>query len=251
MDLGLKGKRALVTGGTSGIGLAIATCFAEEGADVIVASRTNAKIVTSVKEIKAQATGGNVSGVVMDLTDEANVRKAWAGIGHVDILVNNVGGPATGVPLEIPLEEWDKGYRSLIRSVLMMAQLAVPGMKECNWGRILTITSTSAREIMPRLPVSSTFRAGLTALTKELARELGRSGILVNNLLPGPTRTERLAHLETDSPDFFKSMAEKGAMGRIAEPEEVGRVAAFLCSNANTYITGIDMLVDGGYTAAL
>src|ERR1700743_885855 len=111
-------------------------------------------------------------------------------------------------------------------------------MREKHWGRILTVTSTSARELIPKLPVSSTFRAGVTAFTKELAKTVGRDGILVNNLLPGPTRTARLQELEHKSPEFYKSMSAESALGRVGEPEEIGRVGAFLCSAANSFITG-------------
>ncbi len=245
MDLGIKGKTALVTGGTSGIGYAIAKVLVDEGASVIVASRDERRVNDAVKSLGAK------SGVVMDLTDEASIRRGWEKVGHADILLNNVGGPATGLPLELGLDAWDKGYASLVRSVLILAKLAVPGMKERKWGRILTVTSTSARELIPRLPISSTFRAGLSALVKEIAQEVGRSGILVNNLLPGPTQTDRLKHLATDSPVFFENMAKQTALGRIAEPRELGRVAAFLLSDANTFITGTDVLADGGYTRAL
>jgi len=247
MDLGLKGKRAIVTGGTSGIGLAIAKALAAEGASVIVASREEPKVCAAAKEV-----GGE--GKLLDLMNEQSIRRAFGELietGPIDILVNNVGGPAAGKPTEIALADWDKGYQALVRSVILTTQLVLPGMQERGWGRILTVTSTSAREIIPRLPVSSTFRAGLTAWAKEMAKEVGRSGILVNNLLPGPTRTGRLKELEKKSPKFYESMETESALGRVAEPEEIGRVAAFLCSSANTYLTGTDVLVDGGYTKAL
>ena len=253
MDLGLKGKRALVMGGTSGLGLAIARALGAEGADVVVASRDEAKIAAAVKEIKS-VSPGNVEGKRLDVKDEASVRQAVEQVladGAIDILVNNTGGPAAGNPMDISLKDWDQGYASLLRSVILLSHLVVPGMKARGWGRILTVTSTSAKEIIPKLPVSSTFRAGMTAWTKEMAKEIGRSGILINNLLPGPTNTGRLKELEKKSPAFYQSMSTESALGRIAEPEEIGRVAAFLCSNANTFMTGTDVLVDGGYTKAL
>lgn len=246
MDLQLKQKRALVTGGTSGLGLAIAKCLAAEGAKVVVMGRDEAKM-------KSVLTDG-ITGVTGDLKNEESLRAALAEVlkgGPVDIVVNNVGGPAAGNPSELSLESWDQGYAGLLRSAIIVSQVLVPGMRERKWGRILTVTSTSAREIIPKLPVSSTFRAGLTAWTKEMAKELGRSGILVNNLLPGPTNTGRLKELEKKSPVFYRSMTEESALGRVAEPDEIGRVGAFLCSGANTFITGTDILVDGGYTKAL
>ncbi len=116
---------------------------------------------------------------------------------------------------------------------------------------MLTVTSSAAKELIPNLPVSSTFRAGLGAFCKAVSKELGPHGILINNLLPGPTNTERLKELALSSPEFFNSMKTKSALGRIANPEEIARVAAFLCSGANTFITGTDILVDGGYTSAI
>jgi len=245
MELGIRGKRALVTGGSSGIGFAIAKELAAEGAQVILASRDEAKLKKAQSEIKGSEY------VVVDMGSENSIREAWGSVGQADIILLNGGGPATGLPTGISLENWDKGYQTLIRSVLLLTQLATPGMQKNNWGRLLCLTSTSAREVIPRLPVSSTFRAGLTALTKELARELGKYNILVNNLLPGPVNTERLKHLATDSPAFFEAMAKETARGRIAEPEEIAKVAAFLLSNANTFVTGTDILADGGYTKAL
>ncbi len=250
MDLGLKGKRALVTGGTAGIGFAIAGALAAEGASVVVASRNSANVERAVRSLREA--GASVEGLVVDLMNPDSIRSLVSNLkAPVDILVNNSGGPATGNPLDITLEQWDQAYQMLLRSGIVLAQSLVPQMKKRGWGRLLTVTSTSARQLIQKLPVSSTFRAGLSAWTKELAKEVGRSGILVNNILPGPTKTERLQHLERESPDFYKSMAESSAIGRIAEPAEIARVAAFLCSAANTYLTGTDVLVDGGYTSAI
>lgn len=253
MDLGVKGKLALVMGGSSGIGLAIAKVLASEGADLIISGRDENRLNSAVAHIGA-AGSSQVSGRRCDLTKEAELRALIEGIRrerNIDILINNTGGPAAGNALKIALEDWDRGYTSLVRSVILLCQLVVPGMREAKWGRILTVTSTTARELIPKLPISSTFRAGLSAWTKELAKEVGRSGILVNNLLPGPTKTDRLRELAVKSPEFYRSMEAESALGRVAEPEELGRVAAFLCSSANTYITGTDVLADGGYTKSL
>jgi 3-oxoacyl-[acyl-carrier protein] reductase len=254
MDLGLKNKTAFITGGSSGIGYAIAESFVEEGANVIIASRDYSNVESAVKRLKRKNPTVKVIGKELDLSDEKKIRKVVTDIqklGTIDILINNVGGPATGTTLDISLEGWDKGYQSLLRSVITLSQLLMPGMKKKKWGRILTITSTSAVELIPKLPVSATFRAGLTAYAKSLAKDVGRSGILVNNLLPGPTGTARLEELKKKSPAFFESMAQETAVGRVAQPQEIARIAVFLCSSANTYVTGTDILADGGYTKAL
>jgi len=254
VDLGLKGKLALVTGGTAGLGLAIAESLVKEDCRVVVAGRDERKIATAVEKLRSLSPHAKVDGQRMDVSDEKSLRDGLAACladNAIDILVNNVGGPAAGDPLDIPLESWDKGYQSLLRSVIISSQVVIPRMKEKQWGRILTITSTSARELIPKLPVSSTFRAGLTAYTKELAKQTGRWGILVNNLLPGPTRTDRLTELSHKSPKFYAAMESQSALGRVSEPDEIGRIGAFLVSGANTVITGTDVLADGGYTSAL
>lgn len=254
MDLRIKNKVAFVTGGSQGIGLGIAKILAAEGAELILASRNQKHLDDAVRTIKQISADSKVDAVALDVTDESRIRNTLAMIGErrpIDILINNAGGPAAGKVLELPLANWDIGYTALVRSVLLLTQLVIPKMKEKRWGRILTVTSTAARELIAGLPVSATFRAGLSALSKALAKEVGPWGILVNNLLPGPTNTERLKELSSTNPTFFNSMRTTTALGRIAEPEEIGRIAAFLCSEANTFITGTDILADGGYTHAL
>jgi len=251
MDLGIKGKVALVTGGSSGIGFGIAQCLAEEGCQVIISSRDEQHIHAAIERLKERNSEAVVDGKAMDLLDEKQIRKTLSEISKIDILVNNVGGPAAGNSLEISLQDWDRGYASLLRSVILLCQLVVPKMKERKWGRILTITSTSAKELIANLPVSGTFRAGLTSWTKSLAKEVGEWGILANNLLPGLTNTARLSELMHRDPEYFERKKSQLAVRRIAEPEEIGKIAIFLCSSANTYITGTDILADGGYTSAL
>lgn len=249
MDLGLRGKRALVMGGSQGIGLGIAKTLAEEGATVVLASRNADNLGKAAREL-----GRAAETCALDASDEASLRRGLTealGRGPIDILVNNTGGPTAGKASELPLSAWDAGYQGLLRSVLVSAELVLPGMAERNWGRVLTVTSTAALELIPNLPVSATFRAGLRAWTKSVAREVGRKGVLVNCLMPGPIRTARLDELKTKAPDFYRNMAQETAVGRLGETEEIGRVAAFLCSAANTFVTGAAVLADGGYTKAL
>ncbi|MBI4405749.1 MAG: SDR family oxidoreductase [Deltaproteobacteria bacterium] len=254
MELGLSGRVALVTGASSGIGFSIASELVREGAAVFVASRSLPRVQQAVEKLRGVRPGAVVHGKVADLTDESQIKDLVSQINKTSpahIIVINTGGPPAGSTLELTTADWDRGYSELLRSALLLTQLTVPAMKENGWGRILIVTSTSAREVMPFLPISSTFRAGLSAWTKGLAKEVGRYGILVNNLLPGPTNTTRLQELLKKSPSFLQSITEQMAVGRIGEPEEIGRVAAFLCSAANSFVTGTDVLVDGGYTCAL
>lgn len=254
MELGLEGKTALVTGGSAGIGFAISEMLVQEGANVIVASREFENVERAVKHLRRINPAARIAGKAMDLSDAGKIARGIEQLlkkVEIDILVNNVGGPVAGATLEIDLQGWDRGYQTLLRSVIQLSKQIVPGMAKKKWGRILTITSTSAREMIPKLPVSGVFRAGLTSFTKSLAKDVGRQGILVNNLLPGPTNTARLKDLKKKSPAFFESMATETALGRIAETDEIARVALFLCSQANSYITGTDILADGGYTKSL
>lgn len=255
MNTNLDGKRAWVLGGTAGIGFAVAENLLLEGASVVVSSRQAENVTRAVEKLGARFGANRVSGVVADTSDEGSLREAFAAAtrqGPVEILLNNTGGPATGQPLEVALEDWDRGYRSLLRSVIVTAQLVVPSMRERGWGRIVTVTSTSARETIPGLPVSAVFRAALTAWTKELAREVGPHGILVNNLLPGPTATERLAQLASAhgaaAAASVERLRKETALARAATPDEIGRLATFLLSDANGYVTGTDVLADGGAT---
>jgi len=252
MDFGLKGKKALVTGGSTGIGFAIAQALVEEGASVIVSSREEENLKRAVSELRNA--GGEAIALRMDVTNERSIREALLEIEKehaIDILVNNVGGPAPGNALDVSLASWDQGYNSLFRSVIILSQSLLPGMRQREWGRVLNITSTSAKEIIPALAVSSSFRAGLSAWTKGVARDVGRSGVLINNLLPGPTKTARLQELEHKSPAFYNSMQSESGVGRIADPMEIARVAVFLLSAANTFLTGTDVLVDGAITKAV
>jgi 3-oxoacyl-[acyl-carrier protein] reductase len=252
MDLGLSGKKALVTGGSSGIGFAIAKELAAEGAHVVIASRNEANIESALGSIGKACPKASVEGLIIDLMDDNSIRNALSKSGTgFDILVTSTGGPASGAVLDLSLEDWDRGYQSLVRSLLILTQSIVPHMQDRGWGRVLNITSTSAVEVLPGLPISGTFRAGLSAWAKSLAREVGKEGVLVNNLLPGPTRTDRLKELETKNPVFFKNLVSRSALGRIAEPEEIGRIGAFLCSAANTFLTGSDVLVDGASTLSV
>ena len=252
MDLGLKGKLALVNGGSTGIGFGISTVLAQEGADVLIASRSEENLARAKSELEKHGT--KIYTASIDLLKENDIYHMMSNLPdgrHPDILVNNVGGPAAGLVTDITLEQWDEGYNKLLRSVILMTQLALPHMREQKWGRVLTLTSTSAKELIPRLPVSSTFRAGISAWTKEMSKALGKENVLVNNILPGPINTARIEELKHKSPEFYATMTSKIALGRLGEVEEVGRVAAFLCSQANTFVTGVDMVVDGGFTSVV
>lgn len=255
MNLEIQSKWALVTGGSAGIGLAIARALAFEGANVVLASRDSVRVDAAVRALQAEVPGVKVCGEVVDVLKAESLDRLLSALAGAkispDILIYNSGGPQAGNVLQLPVEAWDQGYATLVRGLVLLCQKLTPAMAARNWGRILAVTSTSAMQVIPQLPISGVFRAGLSSYVKSLAKEVGRSGILVNNLLPGPTRTDRLKDLSTHSPDYYNSMIAETAVGRIAEPAELGKVAAFLVSGANTFVTGTDVLVDGGFTRAL
>lgn len=248
MDLKINGKHALITGGSKGIGFATARRLADEGCRVTLASRSDSNLAEAVRLIP------NAHAISLDMSEEKSIRSACALLvaeAPVDILIINSGGPPPGFLKELTLEQWDLGYRVLIRSTILLTEICTPHMRSQRWGRILNITSTSAVQVISNLPISGTFRSGLTAWTKHAAKEFGKDGILINSILPGPTRTDRLKELRARSPETVAAMESGSALGRIAEADEIAAVAAFLVSGANTYLTGTDVLVDGGFTAAL
>jgi len=251
MDLGIKDKHALVCGGSSGIGFAIAETLVREGANVTISSRDYDRLHMATNHLKRIDPTRQIEMKQMDLNHEGKTQKAIEEVlahGPIDILVNNVGGPKSGRISELGLEDWDRGYTTLIRSVLILSKACIPPMEKRGWGRILNLSSTTAFEIIPSLPISGVFRAGLVSLVKSLSKEVGKSGVLVNNLLPGPTATDRLKELDEKNPNMTHQMKAESALGRFARPEEIAKIATFLISDANGYITGASVLADGGYT---
>jgi 3-oxoacyl-[acyl-carrier protein] reductase len=257
MDLGIKDKVAMVAAGSKGIGLASAKALAAEGCKVSICGRTQESLDRAVAEI-----GHGAKGYVADVSRIGNL-EAWfsqtvSDLGPVQILVTNTGGPPAGNVIDITDEEWESGVQSTLMNVVRMVRLGAPGMKSAKWGRIVHISSLVAKEPAKLLPISSTLRTGLMALTKLQAYELAQSGITVNGILPGHTDTDRQRHLieiraEKEGiglEESAKKQAETTAMKRFARPEEVGDAVAFLCSEKASYISGVSLLVDGATTSA-
>lgn len=240
MDLGLKGKRALVLGSSAGIGKAIAGKLVREGAKVALCSRNRERLLA------AQIETGASYVVVGDLSKPQSGRRvveAAAGqLGGLDILITNTGGPPGGTFERISPETWDKAYQNLFRSAVDSIQAAIPLMKAGKWGRVVLLTSIAAKEPVPNLIVSSALRAGILGLTNALSKELAADGITVNSVLPGYTRTERLLELGLDLTTLERQIPAR----RLAQPEELGSLVAFLCSEDAGYITGQAIACDGG-----
>ena len=262
MDLGLKGRVAVVAGSSRGLGRAIAEALAAEGVDLVINSRSPEKLERVKNEI-VETTGADVAAVAVDLTPEDGaatlIAEAEKAFGQVDILVTNTGGPPAGMFEDHTPEAWRDAIAQNFESVLNLVRAALPGMKERRWGRIVNVTSISVKQPVEGLILSNAVRAGVTGFAKTLSNEAAPYNVTVNNVLPGYTRTERLIHLaeanaerEDETIDeVYEGWAAEIPMGRLGEPPELGAVAAFLCSEQASYVTGQSVAVDGGWIKGL
>lgn len=240
MDLELEGRRALVMGASSGLGYAVAEQLVKEGARVAVCSRDEGRIREAARKLGAELA------VPADLTKagatKALVERAIEGLGGVDVLVVNTGGPPKGPIEQLTAEQWHEGFQSLWMSAVEGIQAALPGMKERRWGRILLVTSLAAREPMAGLGISNGLRAGLMGLVKTVSNEVAEHGITINGVQPGYHATDRLKALGVSE----EKMAAEIPARRLGRPEEFGALVTFLASERAAYITGQSIVIDGG-----
>lgn len=259
MNISLAGKRALVCGASRGIGRAAAEALAAQGAQVILVAR-DAK---ALEAVRAGLAGDGHTAVSADLGDPVPAVLVLAEhlvtAGTVQILVNNTGGPKGGPIHAAATDEFEDAFRQHLVANQLLVKAVLPGMRAAGYGRVINVISTSVKEPIPGLGVSNTIRGAVASWAKTLAGELGVHGITVNNVLPGFTRTERLAAL------FEARASERGVpleavedeararipLGRFAEPAEIAAAIAFLASPAAAYINGINLPVDGGRTGSL
>jgi 3-oxoacyl-[acyl-carrier protein] reductase len=240
MDLGLKGKKALVMGASQGLGKAVAESLIQEGCEVAICARHLPRLERTAHEIGASrffACDLSQPGEAQRVT-----REALASLGRIDILVTNTGGPAKGRFLEITENQWGQDFQCLWMSVVESLHVILPEMKRTGFGRVLMITSLAAREPLAGLTTSNGLRAGLAGLGKSIASEVAPFGITVNMLLPGYTNTDRIRELHL-SEEKIKEMIPAG---RLGDPRELADVATFLASPRAGYITGQSLAVDGG-----
>jgi len=257
VDLGLKGRAAAVAAASRGLGRATAHALAAEGASVAVCGRDRGRIVEAAETI-ARDTGARTLPVVADVGLAEDCRRfvdeAAAAFGRLDVLVTNTGGPRPGGFEEVSDEAWLEAYRVTLANVVHLVRAAVPHMRRNGWGRVVNIASLSARQPIDGLALSNAFRPAIAGLAKTLSNELGRDGILVNTVCPGYTRTDRLdevmkarAAKAGSTPEKVRADLAAGVpLRRVAEPEELAAVVAFLCSERASYVTGVTLPVDGG-----
>lgn len=261
MNFGLTGKRALVLASSSGLGFASAQALAAEGATVAVCSREQARADDAAEKIRA-ATEAEVFAYEVDVSKADSLKNLFenvlADLGGLDILTCNAGGPPPGGFSALDEDKWDFTYQLTLQSVVRSVRHALPHLKE-SCGSILVIGSSSMKQPIPDLMLSNVFRPAIQGLCKTLASELAPDGIRVNCISPGRVATERIAQLDEANAkknnlnlDEVKQRSLANIpMGRLGDPEEFGKVAAFLCSEAASYMTGSTLFVDGGSVKAL
>ncbi len=257
MDLGLKGKKALVCGSSKGLGYATAEALVREQADVYLIGRDQTSLTAALNEFK-KVGKSDVRSIACDLLSHESRQKvidelksAWGGL---DILIHNVGGPKASFVEGTSMEDWQQGFERLFLPVIDFNGAFLPGMKEKNWGRIVTITSLSVVEPIPMLAVSNSLRSASTAMSKTLSDEVAKFGVTVNCVAPGSIQTDRSEELtkarisksgqtrEQYEAELHKSIP----VGRVGRAEEFGAVVCFLCSTQAAYVTGSTICVDGG-----
>lgn len=257
MDLGLKGRVALVTGSSAGIGKAVAEALASEGADLLLCARRGQlleELASALRHscaVRAETVSADLS---TDFGCAAVLEKLGETFGGADILVANAGGPPSGGSLALTDEALDLAHRLTFLASARLARGVLPRMRERRWGRIVAITSISVFEPLPNLALSNIYRSALTGFLKTLASEVASEGITVNSICPGYTDTGRLRELAQqtaareggEADGYLETWARMAPAGRLGRPEELAAAAAFLCSERAAYITGVSLPVDGG-----
>lgn len=256
MDLGLKGKAALLTGASRGLGFAAAEALAKEGVDIAINSRDESHLSDAADKLARY--GSRVMTLPGDVTDpqqpEKLVGATIAAFEKLDLLFTNAGGPPPGAFESFDDEDWQHAIELSFMSHVRLIRAALPHLRKSDHPAVLTVTSISVKQPIPNLVLSNSIRAATVGLTKTLALELGSEGIRFNSILPSWTKTERVENLLADRAqrkgtsvdEEIEAQNEQSPLGRMARPEEFGKAAAFLLSPAASYITGVMLTVDGG-----
>ena len=253
MDLGIKGKRALVCASSKGLGRGCAMALAAEGVDLVINARGAEALEETAADIRA-ATGVEVTAVAADITSEDGRAKVLEACGQIDILVNNAGGPPPGFWPDWEREDFIKALDANMLTPIALIKALVPAMMERGWGRVVNITSGSVRSPIAQLGLSNSARAGLTGYVAGTSRQVAKNGVVMNNLLPGSHDTDRIRSLtestrQREGLTWDEAVAKRNAAnptGRIGTAEEFGATCAFMCSQYAGFMIGQNILLDGG-----
>jgi len=262
MNLGLKGRRALVLAASRGLGYACARGLAQEGCDLVICSRDASRIEAAAEQIRKD-TGARVEALAADVSNAAEAERlvgaAVTTYGGLEILVHNAGGPPAGGFSAVNEGQWAQAFEQNLMSFVRVAHAAVPEMKKAGYGRVLTIASSSIKQPIPNLVLSNAFRAGIWGLAKTMSQELAAHGILVNVIAPGRISTERIEELDMANAtrsgrsidEVRKASIASIPIGRLGDPEEFANLVVFLASEKASYISGQGIFVDGAAGTSL